>query len=102
MLKYYLLKIELHENKVYFNSGTEKKEIHPFWLRERVDGEEFVDKGTQQRLFDPTILSSDTIINNASINEEFLEIDFNDGISSKLNLNKIALEFSKEDAVLNL
>ena len=94
------MKIELHENKVYFNSGTEKKEIHPFWLRERVDGEEFVDKGTQQRLFDPTILSSDTIINNASINEEFLEIVFNDGSSSKLNLNKIALEFSKEDAVL--
>ena len=57
------MKIELHENKVYFNNGTEKKEIHPFWLRERVDGEEFVDKGTQQRLFDPTSLSSDTIIN---------------------------------------
>ena len=94
------MKIELHENKVYFNNGTEKKEIHPFWLRERVDGEEFVDKGTQQRLFDPTSLSNDIIINKASIHEEFLEVNFNDGISSKLNLNKIALEFSKEDTVL--
>ena len=94
------MKIELHENKVYFNNGTEKKEIHPFWLRERVDGEEFVDKGTQQRLFDPTSLNNDIIIIKASIHEEFLEVNFNDGISSKLNLNKIALEFSKEDTVI--
>ena len=35
------MKIELNENKVYFNNGSVKKEIHPFWLRERVDGEEF-------------------------------------------------------------
>ena len=53
------MKIELVENKVYFNNGSEKKEIHPFWLRERVNGEEYLDKGTQQRLFDPTSLSSD-------------------------------------------
>ena len=48
------MKIELNQNKIYFNNGSVKKEIHPFWLRERVDGEEFLDKGTQQRLFDPT------------------------------------------------
>ena len=37
------MKIELVENKVYFNNGSEKKEIHPFWLRERVNGEEYLD-----------------------------------------------------------
>ena len=68
------MKIELNENKVFFNNGSQKKEIHPFWLRERVDGEEFLDKGTQQRLFDPTSLNSDISINNASINNNFLEI----------------------------
>ena len=52
------MKIELIENKVYFNNGSEKKEIHPFWLRERANGEEYLDKGTQQRLFDPTFLSN--------------------------------------------
>jgi len=48
------MKIELIKNKVYFNNGSEKKEIHPFWLRERANGEKYLDKGTQQRLFDPT------------------------------------------------
>ena len=94
------MKIELNENKIYLNIGSIKKEIHPFWLRERVDGEEFLDKGTQQRLFDPTTLSSEISINTATINEQFLEIDFNDGVKSKLNIDKLALEFSKEDTVI--
>ena len=94
------MKIELNKNKVYFNNGSVKKEIHPFWLRERVDGEEFLDKGTQQRLFDPTTLSSEISINTATINKQFLEIDFNDGIKSKLNIDKLALEFSNEDTVI--
>ena len=94
------MKIELDENKIYFNSGSIKKEIHPFWLRERVDGEEFLDKGTQQRLFDPTTLNSEISINTANINDKFLEIDFNDGVKSKLNIDKLALEFFNEDTVI--
>ena len=94
------MKIELNQNKVFYNNGSEKKEIHPFWLRERVNGEEYLDKGTQQRLFDPTSLSSDISINKANINEKYLEIDFNDGVTSKLEIDKIALEFSNEDIVI--
>ena len=94
------MKIELNKNKVYFNNGTVKKEIHPFWLRERVDGEEFLDKGTQQRLFDPTSLDSEILINKANINDKFLEIDFNDGINSKLDIDKLALEFLNEDIII--
>ena len=80
------MKIELDENKIYFNNGSVRNEIHPFWLRERVDGEEFLDKGTQQRLFDPTTLSNEISISTAIINEKFLEINFNDGVKSKLNI----------------
>jgi len=94
------MKIELNDNKIYFNNGSLKKEIHPFWLRERVDGEEFLDKGTQQRLFDPTSLDSEISINKANINDKFLEINFNDGVNSKLDINKLALEFSNEDTVI--
>tara|TARA_B110000014_G_C19916679_1_gene474278 strand:+ start:387 stop:572 length:186 start_codon:yes stop_codon:yes gene_type:complete len=50
------MKIELKDNKVFFDNQGQKKEIHPFWLRERVNGHSFVDKRTQQRLFDPTYL----------------------------------------------
>ena len=96
------MKIELNNNKVFFNNGSTKKEIHPFWLRERVDGEEFLDKGTQQRLFDPTLLNSNITIDKVQINNEFLEIDFNDGVNSKLSINKLALEFSNNDNIIKL
>ena len=94
------MKIELSDNKVYLNKGSSKHEIHPFWLRERVDGEEFLDKGTQQRLFDPSSMSTEIAIKGAKINRDFLEVNFNDGVRSKLNLNKIALEFSNKDTVI--
>ena len=68
------MKIELNQNKVFYNNGSEKKEIHPFWLRERVNGEEYLDKGTQQRLFDPTSLSSNISINKANINHDSLKL----------------------------
>ena len=94
------MKIELNNNKVFFNNGSLKKEIHPFWLRERVDGEEFLDKGTQQRLFDPTFLDSQITIKKANINDKFLEIDFNDGVYSKLDIEKLAQELHNEDTVI--
>ena len=94
------MKIELIQNKVYFNNGVEKKEIHPFWLRERVNNEEYLDSTTQQRLYDPTFLNNNVSLNKVNINEKYLEIDFNDGVNSKLEIDKIILEFSKEDAVV--
>ena len=93
------MKIELNKNKVFFNNGSIKKEIHPFWLRERVSGEKFLDKGTQQRLFDPTVLDNEILINKVNITDKFLEIDFNDGVNSKIEINKLALEFYNEDTL---
>ena len=88
------MKIELINNKkVILNNGKSKKEIHPFWLRERVHGPEFLDQGTQQRLFDPTFLNTEIHINKANINDNFLELDFNDGVSTKLNIDNITSEF---------
>ena len=94
------MKIELNKNKVFFNNGSSLEEIHPFWLRERVDGEKFLDKGTQQRLFDPTSLNVEIGIKKAQINNEYLELDFNDGVNSKLDISKITKEFSKKDTVI--
>ena len=62
------MKIEPNENKVLFNNGKTVKEIHPFWLRERVSEDEYLDKGTQQRLFDPSTMNGEIIIKKAQIN----------------------------------
>ena len=95
------MRIELEENKVFFTNGSTKEEIHPFWLRERIDSDEFVDKGTQQRLFDPTTLEVEIGIKKVEIQNDILRINFNDGIISKLEINKIINEFSIKDNIAN-
>jgi gamma-butyrobetaine dioxygenase len=88
------MKIELENNKVFFKNQGLKKEIHPFWLRERVNGDRFVDKRTQQRLFDPTELEENIKIDSLNISNDCLEITFNDGIHTKLSIKNILKEFT--------
>ena len=93
------MKIELKNNKVFFENQGQKKEIHPFWFRERVNGENFMDKGTQQRLFDPTKLEEDIKIDSLNLSDQFLEITFNDGAYSKFSIPNIFSEFNNEDEI---
>ena len=93
------MKLELKNNKVFFESKGLKKEIHPFWLRERVNGEKFVDKSTQQRLFDPTQLQENIQIKNLSLCNDFLEVNFNDGASTKIAVIDIFKEFSSINGI---
>ena len=93
------MKLELKNNKVFFESKGQKKEIHPFWLRERVNGERFVDKSTQQRLFDPTQLQENIQIKDLSLCNDFLEVNFNDGASIKIAVIDIFKEFSNIDGI---
>ena len=93
------MKIELKDKKVYFENQGSRKEIHPFWLRERVNGETFVDKKTQQRLFDPTELEKNIEINNLNLSDNCLEVSFNDGTSTKITIQNIIKEFSNTDDI---
>ncbi len=88
------MKIKLSDNKVFFENNGLKKEIHPFWLRERVNGENFVDKGTQQRLFDPTELKGNIEIKNVSLSDRYLKVTFDDGVKTELTIQSILNEFS--------
>ena len=88
------MKIELKDNKIFFENQGLKKEIHPFWFRERVNGDNYIDKGTQQRLFDPTELKKNIKINSSNLSKNFLEITFNDGVHTKLAVHSILKEFT--------
>ena len=91
------MKIEIIQNRVFFDSGSAKKEIHPFWLRERVNSENFLDQKTQQRLFDPTMLKNSSEISKLNISNKFLEVSFKDGAYAKLLIENILKEFDKDN-----
>jgi len=97
------MKFEVLNNKVLFDNGIHNQEIHPFWFRERVSEKEFLDVGTQQRLFDPSSMDHSVEIKEAKIEGEYLNIIFNDGVESKFEVNKIVKEISlKETEVVNI
>ena len=93
------MKIELNNNKVYLDNHGVKKEIHPFWLRERVNGDKFVDIRTKQRLFDPTQIQENIKINDINLSNNFLEVTFNDGAFTKLSIQELIEEFSNNDFI---
>jgi gamma-butyrobetaine dioxygenase len=93
------MKIELSENKVFYNDNGQKKEIHPFWFRERVNGDQYIDYKTQQRLFDPTQLKENVEISKLKLSENFLEVSFKDGITTKMAIENIIKEFSTDSDI---
>jgi len=95
------MKIELNNNKVFFKNLGLRKEIHPFWLRERINGEEHLDKVTQQRLFDPTELKNNVKINKLRLINNFLEVSFNDGTYNKFSIQDILNEFTSNNQHLD-
>ena len=94
------MKIELNNKKVIFNNNQNKIEIHPIWLRERVRDEQFLDKNNDQRLFDPSSLNN-VNIESAKINNDTLELTFNDGVTSKFEINKLTSEFIDSENLSN-
>ena len=97
------MKFEVSSNKIFSLNGSNKKEIHPFWLRERVSEKEHLDKGTQQRLFDPSAMKHSVEIINAEIKGEYLKVKFNDGVDSKFEIKKLSDELSlNSNEIINI
>ena len=94
------MKIELNNNKVIFSIDQNQTEIHPIWLRERVSEENYLDKNNDQRLFDPSFLNNINI-EKANIDNDVLELTFNDGVTSKFKISKLLAEFLDSENLLN-
>ena len=96
------MKIQLEKNnKIFVFLGSEKKELHPIWLRERVSEKEHLDANTEQRLFDPSFLKNITI-KDVKIDNDLLNLEFSDGVKSKFDIKKIEKEFSSDEELEKL
>ncbi len=89
--------------KVHFSSDSLKVthqnhdyELHPIWLRERLPGNDYIDKDTNQRLYEPSSIKLDLQIKTAKIFEEKLDIEFNDGAKGKYIIQDLLIEFDND------
>ena len=76
-------------------------ELPSLWLRERVVGDNFVDKNNLQRLYEPALLDKNLKITDFNITDNFLNIFFSDGKNGKININEIYNEIYGIDAIPN-
>ena len=65
--------------------------LHSIWLRERLNGSEFVDQNNLQRLYEPSLLDDDLLINTHSVNENILNVEFSDGAKGSFNIDDLYL-----------
>ena len=91
------MKIEIDSKKVFIDHGNNREEIHPFWLRERINTTELLDESTQQRLFDPTTLNNDISIDKINASNGIINFFFTDGTSYSIEEKKIIKEFKSQN-----
>ena len=91
------MKIEIDSKKVFISSEDNKEEIHPFWLRERINNEDALDKGNQQRLFDPNSINTNIDIEKIENEDGLLNLFFNDGTNYKIKEDQILNEYKSQN-----
>ena len=89
------MRIQITNKKVYLRLTKESIELHPLWLRERVNNHELLDQNTGQRLYDISDIDCSLKINKALIKKNNLRIQFSDGIESNYQIENLIEEINK-------
>ena len=90
-----------NKKKVFINFYNKNIEIHPIWLRERVNNTKLLDQNNGQRLYDPSALNKRLKITSALIKKKLLNITFSDVIVSEYRIKDlvdakdVAIELNK-------
>ena len=81
------------------NSLLKGIDLPSLWLRERLSGDQFIDPNNLQRLYEPSLLDENLMIDDYSINDNFLRIKFSDGIKGKINIDDLYQEINSIDVI---
>ena len=73
--------------------------LHSIWLRERLNGSEFVDQNNLQRLYEPSLLDDNLLIDNHSVHENILNVEFSDGTKGSYNIDDLYNEINNIDVI---
>ena len=83
-----------NKKKIFVSLYKKNIELHPLWLRERVNNQELLDQSTGQRLYDPSDLNQRLKIKRALIKNKSLSVEFSDGIESVYQIEDLINEIT--------
>ena len=95
------MRLEFKNNNIIINDTDGNIfNLHPMWLRERCEGEDFVDPTNLQRLYEPSDIDINIKIKKIKMtNNDTIVVEFTDGCIGKFVVKKILKEFSKIDII---
>ncbi len=73
--------------------------IHPLWLRERLDGEKYLDQNNYQRLYEPSLLDSNIKFSKFSIENDLLKVEFSDNTRGNFLIQDLLNELNSKDII---
>ena len=84
-----------NKKKIFVSLYKKNIELHPLWLRERVNNQDLLDQNTGQRLYDHSNLNWGLKIKKALIKRKKLNVEFSDGIESEYHIDDLLEEINK-------
>ena len=85
-----------NKKKIFDKALNKNTEIHPLWLRERVNNSDYLDKNNGQRLYEPSEIKKNLKIQSALIKNKHLNVKFNDGVVSEYIIKDLINEINKK------
>ena len=81
------------------NGKLKGTKLNSLWLRERLSGKDYVDQNNLQRLYEPSLLDDELSINNYSLDNDTLNVEFTDGSSGFFSINELYDEINFIDVI---
>jgi hypothetical protein len=73
--------------------------IHPLWLRERVNNNQFLDQNNYQRLYEPSLLDVDIKFLKYDFEDNYLKVEFTDNAKGVFSLDSLLNDLCSNDVI---
>jgi len=81
------------------NENLKNFSIHPLWLRERLNSENYLDQHNYQRLYEPSLLDPNIKFSKYKVENNILKIEFTDNSNGVFSIDSLIQELNSKDII---
>ena len=81
------------------NENLKNFSIHPLWLRERLNSENYLDQHNYQRLYEPSLLDPNIKFSKYKVEDNILKIEFTDNSFGIFSIDSLIQELNSKDII---
>ena len=69
------------------------------WLREKLNGDKYLDQNNYQRLYEPSLLDTEIKFSKFSVVDNFLKVEFTDNSQGSFHINSLIDDLYSKDII---